>query len=1023
MTERRGKDASPAKAGATPSRSAPVDRPFPIVGVGASAGGLEAFSELLENLPADANLGVVLIQHLPPKQVSILPELLARKTSLPVLSAHDDQLVEPNHVYVLPAGKDMVLFHGRLNLMDRTTAGGLHLPIDYFLRSLAEDQGSRAIGVVLSGAASDGAQGLLAVKAMGGITFAQDPQTARSDGMPRSAIEAGCVDMVLSPAAIAAELTRLGAHPYLHGSVEPKASESVDDGSLYAKMFVMLRSVFGVDFSDYKMATIQRRVARRMALYKLVDLAEYVDYLRTHPAEIEELYQDILIMVTEFFRDAGSFAALRGDVLPRMLDAKPPGAPVRVWVPGCASGEEAYSIAIELARYLGERADARSVKIFATDINERDVARARRGVYSASRLKDVPADYLATYFDVVEGGYEIKRSIREMCIIARHDVTREAPFSQLDLVSCRNLLIYMAPALQERVVAMFHYALRPEGLLLLGPSESVGSSRDLFATVDARHKIFARREGPARLPAEFAYPRGHARGSLAGPPVGATQRTSEFDPFKQADLLVASEHTPPGVIIDGSFRIVQFRGRTGRYLQNLPGAPSTDIVAMAKEGLAVDLRGAIEEARGGGRTVRERVRFRDGEKFAVVDLIVEPLKSPHGEAYFLVLFRAGSDRPKSRRRTRETESPQGQVLMLSDELQATREHLRALVLENDLALEDLRVANEEVQSGNEELQSINEELETAKEELQSTNEELRTVNDELESRNRELSRSNQDLSSLLGGVQLPIIMVDRELRLRRATPAAERVITMVGSDIGRPITDFNMRLQMDDLAATLREVIDNVTTVERQVADDEGHWYSLRVRPYQTRDNHVDGAIVTLVDIDELHRSLDRVADFSRLSEGLSKMADALRSALEPSESFPVALAAAAAAMGAASASFVERDGGCWLVRYAVGLDEHVVGRRYGDHEFPHATLALTTRAPVAIGHAATDDEQGPSVVADHHLRSLLLAPTVLRNEVTGVLLFGWRAPAVQVTEAQIDFAGKMAALVSFALRAEEPER
>ena len=691
-----------------------------------------------------------------------------------------------------------------------------------------------------------------------------------------------------------------------------------------------------------------------------------------------------------------------------------------MWVPGCASGEEAYSIAIELARYLGERGDVRSVKVFATDINERDIARARRGVYSASPLKEVPAGYLATYFDVVEGGYEIKKRIREMCIIARHDVTREAPFSQLDLVSCRNLLIYMAPALQERVIAMFHYALRPNGLLLLGPSESVGSSHNLFAMVNTRHRIFARREGPARLPAEFAYPRGQARGALPGPLVSATPRTSEFDPFKQADLVVASEHTPPGVIIDRSSRILQFRGRTGRYLQNLPGVPSTDIVVMAREGLAVDLRSAIEEAGGsGGRSVRERVRFRDGEQFAVVDLIVEPLKGPHGEVFFLVLFQARSDRPKSRRHSRETQRPEGQVLLLSDELQATREHLKALVLENDLALEDLRVANEEVQSGNEELQSINEELETAKEELQSTNEELRTVNDELESRNRELSRSNQDLSSLLSGVRLPIIMIDRELRLRRATPAAERVITMVGSDAGRPIIDFKVRLQMDDLATILREVIDNVTTIERQVADDEGRWYSLRVRPYQTRDNHVDGAIMTLVDIDELHRSLDRVADFSRLSEGLGKVAEALRSGLEPGESFALALAAAVAAMGADSASFVERDGEGWLVRYAVGLDERAVGRRYGDREFPHATLALTTRAPVAIGHAVSDDDQGPSVIAVHHLRSLLVAPTVMKNEVTGVLLFGWQATAVRMTEAQIDFAGKMAALVSFAVRAQ----
>ena len=988
---------------------------FPIVGIGASAGGLEAFSALLENLPADTGMGFVVIQHLPPTQVSILAELLARKTAMPVLTAQDDKVVEPDHIYVLPPDRDMVLFHGRLNLMQRTMSGGLHLPIDAFLRSLADDQEGAAIGVVLSGAASDGAHGLLAVKAQGGITFAQDPETAGYDGMPRSAIEMGCVDMVLSPADIAAELARLGAHPYLHSFSGPEP-EAAGDDDLYAKIFVLLRGVFGVDFSDYKMTTIRRRVARRMAICQLTELAEYVDFLRAHASEIEDLYQDILIMVTQFFRDPSTFTALRNKALPHILASKSAGAPLRVWVPGCATGEEAYSIVIELARYLAERGELRPVKVFATDINERDIAVARRARYTPNRLKEVPADYVETYFDEVDGGYVIKEYLREMCIFARHDVTREAPFSQLDLISCRNLLIYLTPMLQERVLAMFHYALRPGGVLILGPSESVGSSSDLFAPLDKKQKMFTRQIGPSRLPTEFAHPSGPSRATWPDL-TAAPARKGAVDPIKQADLLVASEHTPPGVIIDGSFRILQFRGHTESYLENLPGAPTTDILAMAKEGLSVELRRGIEDARTSGqRAVRERVHIRDGQHAIVVDVIVEPLKGPQGHSYCLVLFRPSSEKAGSRRRTGHAKSEDGQVSELTDELRMTREHLQALIFEKEMGLEDLRVANEEIQSGNEELQSTNEELETAKEELQSTNEELRTVNEELGSRNEELAHSNEDLSSLLGGVRLPIIMVDRELRLRRATPAAERLISMVGSDVGRPITDFNMRLQIDDLEATLHQVIETVTPFERQVADDEGHWYSLRLRPYQTRDNRVDGAIMTLIDVDELHRNLERVADFGRLSEGLNKMTETLRSALEAGPSFTTALAHAATGMSADSTSLLVRDDEGWLLRYAVGLDKRALGRHYVDREFPHAALALSARAPVAISHATTDDATVPSIISEHHLRSLLVAPTILRDEVTGVLLFGWQPAALHITEAQIDFAGKMAALVGFAL-------
>jgi two-component system CheB/CheR fusion protein len=992
---------------------------FPVVGIGASAGGLEAFSELLGNLPVDSGMAFVLIQHMAADAASVLPELLERTTSIPVLEVTQGVELERDRIYVLTPAKDVVLSRGRLRLVDRKHARGVHLPIDHFFRSLASEQGRRAIGVVLSGAASDGTAGLQEIKASGGITFAQDPATARYDGMPRSAIAAGCVDMVRSPEGIATELGRLGAHPYL---LEPEPVQAdTSEEQCYATILDRLKKAFGVDFSEYKMSTVRRRIARRMAVHRLTVLAEYVAYLDGDPDEIDALYHDILIMVTHFRRDQHAFSALRREVYPRLTDGKPAGAPIRIWVPGCSTGEEAYSIVMDLADYLTGNDLDHPVKLFASDINERDIAHARRGLYTHSRLANVPPEWLHRYFSQVQDGFEVRETIRDACVFARHDVTRDTPFSHIDLISCRNLLIYLSVPLQEKVLAMLHYALRPRGILTLGGAETVGAAKDLFATVDAKHRIYERTEAKPRIPSEFAYPQAVARRiEIPDSESRAPNALSRpFDPLKMADSLVMNRHTPPGVVIDDAFNILQFRGNTDSYLRHGSGPPTLNLLSMAREGLEGAVRRAVAAARkSDAPAVRTPASVGAADGPRKVDVVVERMTGPDGRLHFLILFvptdTDATQHPAAAPRRKDDD----QMLILRSELDASREHLRSLVAEKDIVVEELRAANEEIQSSNEELQSINEELETAKEELQSTNEELLTVNEELEVRNTQLTLTNDDLSNLLQSMHIPVLMVDRELRLRRATPEAQRLISMTPADVGRSVDDFHLRLEIADLPEILRAVIDTMTPAEHDVLADDGRWYSLRVRPYQTRDAHIAGAIITLLDIDALRRSLDEVADYARLSAGITAVTEALRATPEQPRSLDRALAAAAEAEGADSASLVLRNAGLWQTGAGFGLTDQDVGQDFTDSEFPHASLAAAARSAVAISHVAEDSRVPIESVRRLRLRSLLAAPILVDDEVKAVLLFNWHDSPVQLSDSQTDFADKVAALLGLALEA-----
>ena len=1019
----------PVRPGSGGSAPAEADRrpgvaelpPFPIVGVGASAGGLEAVSQLLEHLPSDIPMALVVVQHLAPAHESILAELLGHKSSLPVSEVRDGVVVESGHAYVIPPGFDLRLEDARLRLAPRDPAQRPPLPIDGFFRSLAGTLGRRAIGVVLSGAASDGTLGLSAIRAEGGITFAQDPAGAAYDGMPRAAIAAGVVDFILSAPQIATELVRIAGHPY----VAPRGLEGVlpaelrQGKELYPQVFAALRQAFGVDFTYYKFNTIGRRIARRMALRRVDHLEDYVALLRDDPAELESLFQDVLIMVTEFFREPESFAALRSEVFPRLLEDRSPERELRVWVPGCASGEEAYSLAMALSDFLEGQAVRPQLKVFATDINQRAIDRARPGIYGENIVGSLPPGYLGRFFTSVDRGYQVSKAIREQCIFATHDLTRDPPFSRLDLISCRNLLIYLGPLLQKRVIPTLHYALGPGGYLVLGASETVGSHGDLFEVVDKKRRIY-RARGRTRYPAADVWPAEIGPVPTVERPPGISQRALEEQPFdvdRAADAILLASYMPPAVVVNERLEIIRFRGHTEPYLRHVAGKASLDLLAMAGEEVAVHLGAAIGEARRSGEAAARRdLRLRLDGRDELLHIGVLPLAGPEDQLYFVVTFEGAPAEQPTGQQGRKTKPSRSQAASAQRELAATRDYLQTVIEDKETSNEELRASNEEVQSANEELQSINEELETAKEELQSTNEELVTVNEELSSRNVELSALSDDLTNLFASTDIPIIMVGRDLRVRRLTPAVRDVFVVAPDALGRPLADLDLPIDVPDLDRLVKEVIDTLAPLARDTQDRQGRWYALRIRPYRTAGSTIAGAVVALIDIDEVKRSAEEIRETALLNAALAGIHLKISSTLEIDEILRRAVVESAEALQAETASLAVHEDGAWVTRYAHGYDADVLGMRFSDVDLPHVALAAGTRAPVAISHAGDDERLGLEVVKLLKLRSVLAVPLVSRGEVSGVLLFNWHDRPVNLSGAQIDFATKLASSVSLAL-------
>ncbi|WP_303902962.1 chemotaxis protein CheB [Thiohalomonas denitrificans] len=820
---------------------------IPVVGIGASAGGLGAYGELLGALPDDTGMAFVLVQHLAPGHRSILSELLQDHSDMPVQEATDGLEIEPNHIYTVPPGCNVSLSKGRLHVQPEEQQISPDR-IDRFFRSLARDRGSVAIGVILSGAGHDGAVGLQAIRNAGGLTFAQDAQSATQPGMPQNAASVG-VDGVLPPAEIATELARLARHPYLRTLKEPSFKEI--EGEELDDLFELLRRRTGHDLSGYKEATIWRRVRRHMVSKHCDRLPDYVALLKREPAEVDALFRDILINVTEFFREPESFKALQEKVFPALIQGRPVNAPVRIWVPACSSGEEVYSVLISLLEFLGDQADRVSIQIFASDLDAGVIEQARRAVYSEQAVEKLSRSQLQRFFVHSPEGYEVIKPLRNLCVFAVHNLLRDPPFSHIDLVCCRNLLIYLQPAWQKRALQVVHYALNHDRFLLLGHSESTGRAADLFSAVDTRNKIYRKKAVTTRVHYDS-----RALGNTAAlerpQTAPAPAARTSWSPEQAADRCLLDYFAPPAVVVTETGQVCHFRGRrAGHYLQPAPGAASLNLLKLVKGDLVIPLRSLLNQAIKTGQAARkEHISLHNEGGGEWVNLAVRPLEAPAGvPAYYLVVFEPVL---MQHRPVTQSGAVGARVAELEHELAETREYLQSIIDDQEQVNEQLRIANEEVLSSNEELQSNNEEVETSREELQSTNEELATVNQELEARNRELGQLNADLQNLLTCVSIPVVMLTSDLRIRYFTPMAEDVLNLIPSDIGRPISDIRAKVAVPDLEKLAHRVMDTLTPATREAEDDSGRLYYIKIRPYKTQDNRIDGAVLAYVDITHL---------------------------------------------------------------------------------------------------------------------------------------------------------------------------
>jgi two-component system CheB/CheR fusion protein len=914
---------------------------FPIVGIGASAGGLEAVTRLLTALPADTGMAFVVVQHLDPSRKSLMAMLLQKATSMPVTEARNGAAVLPDRVYVIPPNTHMCVRDNALRLIPRPQ--GVHaLAVNCFLYSLAEERGNKAIAVILSGTADDGALGIKAIKSEGGVVFAQDEQSAGFFGMPQNAADTGVVDFILPPEGIAAELAHISRHPVLSADLP-----EFDDASTLGSIFQLLQRGTGVDFSLYKPSTIQRRLMRRLLLHKLKKLEQYKELLAKDPDEIRALHDDLLIHVTHFFREPKAIAALRAKVFPRILKSLAPDAPVRVWVAGCSTGEEAYSLAIELFDYLGERDCMNPVQIFATDISEVALERARAGAYPDDIKNFVSPRLLRRFFTKADRGYEIVKRVRDACVFARQDLTKDPPFANVDLISCCNVLIYLGRDVQKQILPMFHYALKPSGALMLSSAETVGEFSDLFTPADPNSRIYLKNPAASnrRFVQRVRKPADAGALPLKGGHAGSGD-WPENDIQKSADRLLLARFAPAGVVVGGDLNVLSFRGRVSRYLEPATGSANLNLLKMLPVHAGSAVKALIQKARKTDAPAQESgVELGGDEDRRTETVTIEaiPFRLPlSGDRYFIVLFdddrAAAAGKPAARTPRTEDRSSK----RLKAELAQTRGYLQTIVEEHDAVNEELKAANEEVISSNEELQSTNEELEIAKEELQAANEELSTVNEELQTRNQDLGQLNDDLQNLVTSVHLPIIMVSSDLRIRRFSAMAEKLMSLVPGDVGRPIGNIRLKLPLPNIEEIIHEVIDTVTTKELEVRDAEKHSFSVRVRPYKTMDNKIEGAVIVFVDNDPIKRSIEAVKDVSAFEAVLDITGE------------PLALLDEELRVKAGSRSLYQ----------ACGLTESGLGRSLfeiegGRWDLPalRAALALTakrgegfTKLPVAVG-------------------------------------------------------------------------
>ncbi len=824
---------------------------FPIVGIGASAGGLEALELFLKQVPQQSGMAFVIVQHLDPIHKGIMPELLQRATGMQVFQAQDRMKVKPDAVYVIPPNRDMSILHGLLYLFETVTPRGLRLPIDFFFRSLAEDRQEHSIGVILSGMGSDGTMGLRAIKEKAGLCLVQTPASARFDSMPRSAIDAGLADVVAPADELPLKIVAYLRHPLISTKTDLPLNEK--DKSALEKVLILLRAKTGHDFSLYKKTTVYRRIERRMGIHQIDRIASYVRYLQENSQELELLFKELLIGVTSFFRDPAAWELLRNEAIPALLANRKPGVQLRAWSAGCSTGEEAYSLAIvfrEALEQLGPHAGF-TMQIFATDLDEDAIDKARQGVYLPNIEADVSAERLSRFFTKEDRGYRVKKEIREMVTFATQNVIMDPPFTKLDLLICRNLLIYLTPELQKKLLPLFYYSLNPGGVLLLGSAEAAGAFTDLFEPLNSKSRLFQRRES-VRLaePALF----------LASLPLTVPDVQKELQQVKpvanlqsMADQLLLQQFSPPAVLVNGNGDILYISGRTGKYLEPAAGKANWNIYAMAREGLRFELGSVFQQVvRQKGSITVKGLKLGGEEGGQAVDLTVRAIEEP--EALKGMVMIAFSDvveplKKKTARRSKGTVVDGDRVLELEKELKQARELLQATREEMQSAHEELVSTNEEFQSTNEELQSTNEELTTSREEMQSLNEELQTVNAEQQAKLEELARVNNDMRNLLNSTEIVTVFLDNKLHIRRFTSGADKLFKLLPGDVGRPLSDIASDLLYPQMTDEAQEVLRTLVFSEKQITTTDGRWFSVRIMPYRTMEDVIGGLVITFTDI------------------------------------------------------------------------------------------------------------------------------------------------------------------------------
>jgi len=825
--------------------------PFPIVGIGASAGGLEALEQFLRQVPTDCGMAFVIVQHLDPTHQGILPELLQRSTVLEVHQVRDRMPVKPNCVYVIPPNKDMSILHGVLHLFEPAAPRGLRLPIDFFLRSLALDRQEYSIGVILSGMGSDGTMGLRAIKEKAGLVLVQDPASAKFDSMPRSAIEAGLADLVAPAQDLPGKIIDYRRHALILAKAELVLEEK--EQSALEKILILLRSKTGQDFSLYKKNTVYRRIERRMGIHQIDRIAAYVRYLQENPQEVELLFKELLIGVTSFFRDPAAWEQLQGEAMPALIAARPAGGTLRAWSVGCSTGEEAYSLAIAFKEALDriEPAEKFTLQIFATDLDRDAIDRARQGSYPGNIAADVSAERLRRFFVKEESGYRVGKEIRETITFATQNLIMDPPFTKLDLLVCRNLLIYLAPELQKKLLPLFHYSLTAGGVLFLGSAETVSAFPDLFAPLSLKQRIFRRRESvlpPEKLlfPPSFvpAAPGTHKESPMLKPAANLQSL---------ADRLLLQQFSPPAVLANDRGDILYISGRTGKYLEPAAGKANWNIFAMAREGLRFELGSAFQKALRQKEPVTVRgLEVGEGAARQCVDLTVQSIQEPEALRGMVLIVFSEVAPPKEKRRAGRggtAASDNLRVVELEQELTRLREELQTTREEMQTSQEELKSSNEELQSTNEELQSTNEELTTSREEMQSLNEELQTVNAEQQFKMDELARANNDMRNLLNSTEIVTVFLDNDLHIRRFTTGANKLFKLIPGDVGRPLSDIRSDLLYPEMIEEAREVLRTLVFSERQIAATDRRWFSVRIMPYRTMDDVISGVVITFADV------------------------------------------------------------------------------------------------------------------------------------------------------------------------------